>query len=100
MAPTHDLMRQQLEKAMGLRGSYTADDALRSYLRTPAGYYAAQLLNESGERTIVLGCANYMEASYCAWLCKAGDAIADLTLISDLHKSEVYKVAKALGNVP
>ena len=34
---------------------------------------------------------------YLAYFCKAGDGVVDLQLISDLHKSEVKKVAKTLG---
>ncbi|KAA6358954.1 MAG: NAD+ synthase (glutamine-hydrolysing), partial [Streblomastix strix] len=31
--------------------------------------------------------------------CKAGDGVADIQLIADLHKSEVFAVSKAL-NIP
>ena len=37
------------------------------------------------------------EDGYLAYFCKAGDGVVDVQLISDLHKSEVFTVAKYLG---
>eukprot|EP00957_Ditylum_brightwellii_P197159 15021551-Ditylum_brightwellii.AAC.1 len=44
-----------------------------------------------------MGTGNQDEDGYLAYFCKAGDGVVDVQLISDLHKSEVYTVSKALG---
>ena len=46
-----------------------------------------------------MGTGNKDEDGYLAYFCKAGDGVVDVQLISDLHKSEVFEVGKAL-NVP
>ena len=68
-------------------------------MRTPVNYYLSQLLNQSGIPSIVIGTGNKDEDGYLCYFCKYGDGAVDLQLISDLHKSEVYKVAKYL-NIP
>jgi NAD+ synthase (glutamine-hydrolysing) len=72
---------------------------LKSYMRTPINYYIAQLYSSIGYSSIVMGTGNYDEDGYLYYFCKAGDGVVDLQIISDLHKSEVYEVAKLL-NVP
>lgn len=70
---------------------------LRSYLRTPANYYAAQLLSQSGFPALVVGTGNRDEDGYLAYFCKYGDGAVDIQLISDLHKSEVFTIGRELG---
>jgi len=72
---------------------------LRSYMRTPVAFYASQALSCSGIPSIVVGTGNYDEDGYLFYFCKAGDGISDVQLIHDLHKSEVYAVAREL-NLP
>lgn len=36
------------------------------------------------------------EDGYLLYFCKAGDGVSDIQLIADLHKSEVFKVAKEI----
>ena len=36
------------------------------------------------------------EDGYLRYFCKAGDGVVDVQLIADLHKSEVFQVAKYL----
>jgi len=43
-----------------------------------------------------MGTGNKDEDGYLAYFCKAGDGVVDIQLISDLHKSEVYKVGNYL----
>ncbi len=74
-----------------------AEGQLRSYMRTPVNYYLAQLYTCNGIPSIVMGTGNYDEDGYLYYFCKAGDGVVDLALISDLHKSEVYQVARYLG---
>lgn len=66
-------------------------------MRTPVNYYCAQLLTSQGFPSIVMGTGNMDEDGYLAYFCKAGDGVVDVQLISDLHKSEVFKVGKFLG---
>ena len=70
---------------------------LRSYMRTPINYYCAQLLSQMGYPAIVMGTGNMDEDGYLAYFCKAGDGVVDVQLITDLHKSEVFKCAEYLG---
>lgn len=100
-----------VQQAIGLKGTPFADGQLRSYMRTPVGYYAAQLLSSHGFPCIVVGtgnlgmylatdcCLELDEDGYLLYFCKAGDGVSDVQLIADIHKSEVFKVAKEL-NVP
>lgn len=46
---------------------------------------------------MVVGTGNYDEDGYLRYFCKAGDGTVDTQLIADLHKSEVFAVAKHLG---
>jgi NAD+ synthase (glutamine-hydrolysing) len=46
---------------------------------------------------MVVGTGNYDEDGYLRYFCKAGDGTVDTQLIADLHKSEVFAVAKVLG---
>jgi NAD+ synthase (glutamine-hydrolysing) len=70
---------------------------LKSYLRTPTAFFAAQTLSASGLPAIVLGTGNKDEDGYLCYFCKAGDGVCDVQLINDLHKQEVFAVAKELG---
>ncbi len=72
---------------------------LASIVRTPNLYFNAALLQQRGHRSIVVGTTNRDEGSYIGFFGKASDAMVDLQPIADLHKSEVYLVAKKL-NVP
>lgn len=44
-----------------------------------------------------MGTGNRDEDGYLGYFCKAGDGVVDVQLISDLHKSEVFKVGAELG---
>lgn len=81
---------------LNLNKNQYADGQLKSYMRTPVNYYVAQLMSVNGFPSIVMGTGNYDEDGYLYYFCKAGDGVVDVQLISDLHKSEVYKVAKIL----
>ena len=76
-----------------------ANGQLASIVRTPMLYYTAAILQEQGNKSIVVGTTNRDEGSYIGFFGKASDAMVDLQPIADLHKSEVYEVAKRL-NVP
>jgi len=85
------------DKAAGIEGKSFAKGQLRSYMRTPTGYYMCQLISQGGHPCVVMGTGNMDEDGYLAYFCKAGDGVVDVSPISDLHKSEVFKVAAALS---
>jgi len=70
---------------------------LQSYIRTPHLYFTAQLMNDRGIPSIVLGTGNADEDHYLGYFCKAGDGVADVQLINDLHKSQVFIIGKYIG---
>lgn len=72
------------------------DGQMASVLRTPMFYYQAAILQAQGYKSLVVGTTNRDEGSYIGFFGKASDAMVDLQPIADLHKSEVYKVAKKL----
>lgn len=93
----HADLSQLVEKATGIEGKAFARGQLRSYMRTPTAYYTAQLISQAGNPCLVMGTGNMDEDGYLAYFCKAGDGVVDVQLISDLHKSEVFKVGVELG---
>jgi len=91
-------LAKRVQEASGINGSQFSDGQLKSYMRTPVGYYVAQLVSQEYP-CVVLGTGNFDEDGYLCYFCKAGDGVVDVQLIADLHKSEVFHVAKAV-NVP
>lgn len=89
-------IRSLLEPELGIQGEDWAIGQLAPYSRTPILYYATSLLNQSGLGAVVCGTTNKDEGAYLGYVGKASDGMVDLQLISDIHKSEVYKVAKGL----
>jgi len=92
----HDKIVAAVDTAAEITGNKFSTGQLKSYQRTPVGYYTAQLLTQQGFPCIVLGTGNYDEDGYLCYFCKAGDGIADVQLIADLHKSEVFTVGHHL----
>ena len=86
-----------ISESTNIKSNKFSGGQLRSYMRTPVNYYCAQLLSQNGYPAIVIGTGNMDEDGYLAYFCKAGDGVVDIQLISDLHKSEVFKVAEYLG---
>eukprot|EP00817_Percolomonadidae_sp_ATCC50343_P001892 CAMPEP_0117423348 /NCGR_PEP_ID=MMETSP0758-20121206/3992_1 /TAXON_ID=63605 /ORGANISM="Percolomonas cosmopolitus, Strain AE-1 (ATCC 50343)" /LENGTH=260 /DNA_ID=CAMNT_0005206487 /DNA_START=182 /DNA_END=964 /DNA_ORIENTATION=+ len=80
-----------------VKGKAFASGQLKSYMRTPVNYYVSQLLSQQGYPCIVMGTGNYDEDGYLYYFCKAGDGVADVQLINDLHKSEVFEVGARMG---
>lgn len=69
---------------------------LASIVRTPVLYYQAARLQDEGYRSIVVGTTNRDEGSYIGFFGKASDAMVDLQPIADIHKSEVFALARLL----
>jgi len=96
----HSQLDALVTGAMGVSSKPFASGQLRSYMRTPVGYYVAQLLSQEGLPAIVMGTGNQDEDGYLMYYCKAGDGVVDVQLIADLHKSEVFLVAREIGVPP
>jgi NAD+ synthase (glutamine-hydrolysing) len=95
----HTHLVTKFEEKTSMAGDDFSKGQLRSYLRTPANYYAAQLLRTQGFPAVVMGTGNMDEDGFLAYFCKYGDGAVDVQLISDLHKSQVFTVGKYLNVV-
>jgi len=93
----HDELVNLIDTATGITGTPFSKGQMRSYQRTPVGYYVAQLFSQQGHPCVVMGTGNQDEDGYLCYFCKAGDGVVDIQLIADLHKYEVFQVGKALG---
>lgn len=78
---------------------YWAIGQLVPYTRTPYLYFIATMMKEKGIPSVIVGTTNRDEGAYLGYVGKASDGMVDIQLISDLHKSEVYQLAKYL-NIP
>lgn len=92
----HAALKAAVDTAMETTGEPWASGQLVSYARTPALYYITSLLMQQGFGGILLGTTNRDEGGYLGFIGKASDAMVDVQILSDLHKSEVYAVARAL----
>ena len=92
----YDLITNLVYKETGIENNSFSGGQMKSYMRTPVNYYCAQLMTQIGYPAVVMGTGNKDEDGYLAYFCKAGDGVVDIQLISDLHKSEVYKVGHYL----
>jgi len=88
---------EKVERKSELKGNSFSRGQFRSYMRTPVAYLIAQNAGVNGYPSIVIGTGNQDEDGYLAYFCKYGDGAVDVQLISDLHKSEVFKVGAELG---
>lgn len=91
----HELMCHTIETALETIGLNLTDwsrSMLKSYLRTPVIYAIASALGG-----LVFSTGNMDEDEYLGYFCKYGDGAGDKTIIYDLHKSEVFRLAKFLG---
>lgn len=93
----HVAVKSAVDDAFGMKGGPWASGQLVSYLRAPALYYLTSLLAQQGAPSVLLGTTNRDEGGYIGFFGKASDGMVDIQLISDLHKSEVYRTARHLG---
>ncbi len=96
LSRAHALLMASVEDGMATRSTPWAAGQLVSNLRTPALYHAATLLTQQGFPALICGTTNRDEGSYLGFFGKASDGMVDLQLISDLHKSEVFRVGQLL----
>jgi NAD+ synthetase len=97
LGPTFSKLRSTAREGLMKRADAWADGQLVAYLRTPALYYVAAILTSQGTPALVCGTTNRDEGSYLGFFGKASDGMVDLQIISDLHKCEVYELARLLG---
>jgi NAD+ synthase (glutamine-hydrolysing) len=76
--PIFDALSSLVENAVGVEGKDFSRGQLKSYMRTPVGYYVAQLLSQQGLGCVVMGTGNRDEDGYLYYFCKAGDGIAGM----------------------
>jgi NAD+ synthase (glutamine-hydrolysing) len=93
----HKMIDDSISKSLGIKGGKWAQAQLVSYVRTPILYYCATLLAQESEGAIIVGTTNKDEGLYLGYFGKASDGMVDLQLISDLHKSEVMRLALFFG---
>ena len=72
---------------------------LVSIVRTPYLYFRAATLQDRGYKSIVCGTTNRDEGGIIGFYGKASDGMNDLQILADLHKSEVYQLARHF-NIP
>ena len=97
LSSAHSALKTAVDTALNVTGEAWASGQLVSYARTPALYYITSLLTQQGDSGVLLGTTNRDEGGYLGFIGKASDAMVDVQLISDLHKSEVRKVAEFLS---
>lgn len=93
----YDELYRTITKELEIQGNDFTRGQGKSYLRTTVAYTCAQLFTSLDGTCVVMGTGNKDEDGYLAYFCKAGDGVVDIQLISDLHKSQVYKAAKYMG---
>lgn len=88
----YDKLCKQLNDSLPTPLTPFSASMLKSYMRTPVAYAIA-----SSNRGCVIGTGNLDEDGYLYYYCKFGDGAVDIGLIWDLHKSEVFTLAKHMG---
>ena len=96
LASSHAVLKSSADTAVGIDGDQWAAGQLVSYLRTPAFYYVVSLLSQEESAGVFVGSTNRDEGGFIGYFGKAADAMADIQLISDIHKSEVVRLAELL----
>jgi NAD+ synthetase len=97
ISDAYDVLKKTIDDKMEISGEAWANGQLVPYLRTPTYYYITSLLSQQGYKSIIVGTTNKDEGGYLGYFGKASDGMVDVQLISDIHKSEIYTVAKHLG---
>lgn len=96
LGPSMAWLRQGLDEGLGATTQPWAAGQGIAVARTTACYQTVALLTQEGTPGLVVGTINRDEGAYLGYVGKASDGMVDLQLLSDLHKSEVYQVARLL----
>lgn len=86
----HHSIINKIEDQVGKLNTFSKS-MFKSYQRTPTAYLLA-----SHYKGIVVGTGNLDEDGYLYYYCKFGDGAVDISVIWDIHKNEVFQVAKYL----
>lgn len=97
MDSINEEIRKEVDYKLNIKGKDWAKGQLVPYSRTSVLYYITSLLSQKDQSGIIVGTTNRDEGGYLGYVGKASDGMVDVQLISDIHKSEVYKVAHELG---
>jgi NAD+ synthase (glutamine-hydrolysing) len=97
LASSYDTLEAAVRGALGEPQDPWARGQLAATIRTPALYYLTSMLTAAGNPAVVAGTTNRDEGAWLGYVGKASDGMVDVQVISDLHKSEVYTCARALG---
>lgn len=97
LAACHESLNSHISTHLDIQGENWALGQLVAHTRTPSLYYTATLLTQNGQPAIICGTTNRDEGLYLGYFGKASDGLVDVQMISDLHKSEVYAVARHLN---
>lgn len=84
------------DKISGTEDYKWSEGQLIPCLRTALNYYVSSIYQDMNLKTLIVGTTNRDEMSYIGFFGKASDLMVDIQLITDLHKSEVFKLAKHL----
>ncbi len=95
----HEEIIKVLEDTRGVKLDKWAKGQIVAHVRTALSAGNASVDTMLGKPALVIGTTNRDEGAYLGYVGKWSDGMVDLQLISDLHKSEVYKVARHL-NLP
>lgn len=87
---------EKVETVLGVESNDWSKGQFVPYLRTSTLYYFTSLLNQSGKKAVLVGTTNADEGQYLGYIGKASDGMVDIQPISDIHKSEIYRLAKYL----
>ena len=90
------IIENDIENVFNLKMDNWAIGQLVPYTRTPYLYGLTALMTANNNKAILVGTTNRDEGAYLGYVGKASDGLVDVQLISDIHKSEVYKVADEL----
>lgn len=94
--PSNEISKE-IEEHLGFKAGDWAKGQFVPYLRTSMLYYITNLLTQENKKAILIGTTNADEGQYLGYIGKASDGMVDVQPISDLHKREVYLLAKELG---
>ena len=89
-------MNELISDCTNIISNNWASGQLVSNIRVPIIYYVDTLFYKINNNAIVCGTINKDEGGYIGYFGKASDSVVDVQIISDIHKSEVYKLAKYL----
>lgn len=99
LSPILSPIEKSVENITKVKPDSWSKGQLIPYLRTTILYYYSSILQQMGQKSVVAGTINADEGKYIGYVGKASDGMVDLQVLSDIHKSEVYQLAKYL-NVP